>query len=81
MKRRYLTVLLEDRDEVIALTEMEYFQKVTMIDIDLEEYLQRTYDDTWCDYVWQWAQNKEAAIAQHDAKIDAWHLDPSKETY
>lgn len=33
------------------------------------------------DWVWQFADSKEQAIAQHDAKIDAWHENPNLETY
>lgn len=80
-KQRFLTILLEGRDEIIALTEMEHFQKTSMIGIDLEEHLQRTYNDDWSDFVWQWATSKEQAIAQHNDKVDAWELDPTKETY
>lgn len=38
------------------------------------------------DYVWQFAPDKETAIRQHDAKVDAWREDqdagrPEKYTY
>jgi len=35
----------------------------------------------WHEYVWQFAPDKEAAIAQHDQKHDAWRANPNKETY
>ena len=33
------------------------------------------------DWVWQFADSKEQAIAQHEDKIDEWQNDYSKETY
>jgi len=35
----------------------------------------------WHEYVWQFAPDKEAAIAQHDEKHDEWQENPNSDTY
>ena len=33
------------------------------------------------DWVWQFADNKKQARAQHDDKVDTWQANPDLETY
>jgi len=37
--------------------------------------------DDIADWVWQFAESPEQAIAQHHDKVDEWHFNPYKDTY
>ena len=65
-KRRYLTTYRLDIDKVEAFTEQDDY---------------KTAVDLASDWVWQYAPDKQAAIAQHFAKLDEWEANPDKATY
>jgi hypothetical protein len=70
---RFVTFTTYDNEDPQALTEAEFF--------DMSKN-----DTDWCEWVWQEAADKEAAIAQHQAKMDAYEADieaglPEKRTY
>lgn len=63
---RYLTTYRIDTDTVEAFTEQDDYKAA----VDLA--------DEW---VWQFAEDRQAAILQHFDKHDEWTSDPEKQTY
>ena len=53
-----------------------------MSESEFRNYVEQGGNDAdWFEYVWQYAPNKEIAIARHDQKMDDWHENPNKGTY
>ena len=63
---RFMTCWMIDTGEILAFTEDEGWQKA-----------QEESDE----FVWQWAVNRETAIAAHIHKVEEWENNPTKETY
>lgn len=61
--RRFVTFTTYDNEDPQAMTEAEFNVARFATDVD------------WADYVWQFAESKEQAIAQHDAKLDEYQAD------
>lgn len=74
MKRRYISFLVDPQAEIRALSETEY-HKAGSLDSTLAE------GETIADWVWQFADNRAEAIAQHNTKVDAWEANSDKATY
>lgn len=63
---RYLTTYSLERDKVECFTEQDDYHKAI---------------DNADDWVWQYAPDRAAAIAQHFEKLDEWEANPHKRTY
>lgn len=71
---RFVTYITVDGDKIRCMTEDE-FKKAKA---DGDDSVDGSFWDEW---VWQFADSKEQAIAQHMTKMDEWHANPDKETY
>jgi hypothetical protein len=83
-KKRFLTVATYMSDEILCFTEMEHYRLMRdtrHIGNFVDTIHDLTDGDEPCDWVWQWAYDKEHAKSQHEAKVDEWELNPNKETY
>ena len=61
------------------LGKIECMSENEFLDFQNSERFKESYD--WQEFVWQYAQDKGAAIAQHDAKMDAYAKNPNKDIY
>lgn len=66
-KRRFITFTEYTHDTPRVLTEMEYFQQVTLPGKTLDDICE---SGEYADFIWQWALSKSDAIAQHESKLD-----------
>lgn len=71
MKPRFVTYRVSSASAVECMTEAEF----------AEFKASPEFTNDWDEWVWQYADSKAEAIANHDAKLDAWHVDPTKATY
>ena len=67
MKQRFLTI--------------DTYQNGTLAFAESDNWQAALGNDDVADWVWQFADSKEQAIAQHAVKHDEWEADPLKETY
>lgn len=70
---RFVTFIAYDNEDVQCLTRDEYLDEPSQ-------------SENWEEWIWQFADSKEQAIAQHYAKHDEWNEDVKsgrveKETY
>lgn len=71
--QRFVSFIAIAQDEVDAMTHEEFLKA--------KESPTFLADQDWDEWVWQFAESKEQAIAQHFAKIEEWEANPNKETY
>lgn len=71
--QKFVSFYKLESDEIGAMSEEEF--REAKADPDF------LANHTWDEWVWQLAESKEQAIAQHFDKLDAWELDPTKEVY
>lgn len=73
-KPRFVTYITYDDDDVRCLTHQEFLDKKATDDPEV-------FSDHWDEWVWQFADSKEQAIAQHFVKMDEWYANLDRETY
>ena len=71
---RFVTFITCEQDDILCMTEEEFKSAKANDDPSVAS-------DLWDEWIWQFADSKEQAIAQHVEKMDEWEKNPSKETY